>query len=221
MLTRIQHLRYRVYCEEMGYLPPENFSIPLEVDAYDAKSTSFYAVSHADELIGTARFINPIEGPIHAAQYCALYPEVVLPHWTVIGEISRLILPPAIRRSPQRSDFVVGSLQPHSSKVAGPLYAAPTSELLGAEHGASSFILLGLFRAVYHHSVQSQVTHWLAGMNPQLARLIRKMGFSFTRIGPTNEAEGIALYVAELSVLGIELSRRNPALFTWFNRHAA
>lgn len=214
MLTQLHRLRYEVYCHEMGYLLPENFKVPLEQDQYDSISTHFYAKSFDGHLIGTARLINPVIKDPHYAQYCAYSENELLPPSEEVAEVSRLVLPPEIRRGTRRQDFEIGTLSAENILLVE-VCPAPPDDLLGAYHGASSFVLLGLFRAMYHHSLRTGVKHWAAGMSPLLARLIKKMGFEFEKKGPLNEAENIALYFASLAKMEDVLAIKNKKLLNW------
>lgn len=58
-------LRYRIYCQELGWLPADQKSYALEHDEFDEKrSIIFLAITDSGEPIGTSRLILPGNSPL-------------------------------------------------------------------------------------------------------------------------------------------------------------
>lgn len=56
-LAALFHLRYGVYCGEMGSLDPQHYPLKEERDRYDAYAVHIIT-KHGDELIGTLRLVK-------------------------------------------------------------------------------------------------------------------------------------------------------------------
>lgn len=62
-LSQIFQIRYRVYCEENGYLKKSDYPQKKESDKYDAHSVQFVIRNKSDEIVAAARLIlNSSEG---------------------------------------------------------------------------------------------------------------------------------------------------------------
>lgn len=97
-LNEIYRLRYKVYCEEYGYLDKEKYKNGMETDEWDAHSEHFVIRDNRGHIAATARLILgsnlglPIEKHFDLDISLSNYPH------ENIGEISRLIVAREHRR---------------------------------------------------------------------------------------------------------------------------
>lgn len=213
ILDRVSLLRYQVYCAEKGYLFPESFTVPKEADPYAAHAVTVYAVDEEDTLVGTGRLIAPSQAP-EFQRHCALDPDARVPALSVIAEVSQIILPMAVRGVSAVPRFEVRAVS-HDGADLGVRVTPPPEVAIRGLQGATPVILLSLFKAMYQRNPQA-AGHWLGCMEPALHRLLRRLGFVFNKVGPLNEDEGIAPYLANLAELSNALQVNNAALHAWF-----
>lgn len=204
--TAIEELRYQVYCQECGFLPPENYPDKRERDEHDADSAHFAALNEADDLVGYVRLVFPDALEIFPFQmHCvSLLDGVILPPAAQTAEISRLMVHKHYRRRQgERPPAGISSLEPE----------APRAE---DQRSPSPQIMLTLYREMYTYSVNNDIRYWYAAMERSLARILTRMNFGFQQIGPFTDYYGpVAPYVADLRVLEYQLGRRDPALLAW------
>lgn len=216
MRQKIYALRYEVYCLECNFLPAENYPDGLEFDEYDSYSTLFAACNHSDEVIGTARLIQcPDDEPFPFEIHCnTLHEHIALPPKHECGELSRLIVHKNYRR--RRDDSLEGvSREFMLSTIPAPQVsdqpAMPERRINSPE------ILLGLYRQMYHYSLDAGVRYWYAAMERSLARILRGFNFTFKPIGSESNYYGpVTPYIADLRELEHNLRTRNPDLLAWF-----
>lgn len=208
----VQELRYKVYCEECGFLKPEACSNGRESDEHDINSAHFAALNRSVELAGYVRLVLPdaIETfPFH--NHCvSLFEGVALPPAPLSAEISRLM----VRKDYRRRH---GEQPPSgaSTDTAEPTY---DHEL----RNPSPQILLTLYREMYAYSLHNGIRYWYAAMERSLARILTRMNFGFQQIGPATDYYGpVAPYVADLRVFEDQLDQRNPALLAWMRSASA
>ena len=206
LLRAVEELRYQVYCEECGFLTPEDCPNGRESDEHDANSAHFAALNQQRELSGYVRLVLPdaIQTFPFQVPCVTLLDGVVLPPASRSAEISRLMV-----RKDYRSRH--GKLPPGgaSDEEAGP---ASAHEM----RNPSPQILLSLYREMYTYSLQNEIRYWYAAMERSLARMLIRMNFGFHQIGPATDYYGpVAPYLADLRVLEYRLSQKNPALLAW------
>ncbi len=190
-LAQAFHLRYQVYCEE-GRIPdfddPSQYPDQMETDSYDRRSVHYLYRHRASGMnAGTVRLIlaNPedpqIPFPIEEFAANNFYPERVdlqtLPRHR-IGEISRLLLAKNYRMRPGEVNTTHGLVDN---------FTPPTK---AEDRRRFPHAILGLFVAIVRMSTEQNLTHWYAGMEPSLARLLRRFGIYFQDIGPITEYHG-------------------------------
>lgn len=207
----VEELRYQVYCEECGFLRPEEYPGGRESDEHDINSAHFAALSQSDELAGYVRLVLPdaIQTFPFQTHCVALLDDVVLPPASLSAEISRLMVRKDYRRRHGE--------QPPSGVSNDKFEAAHVPEM----RNPSPQILLSLYREMYAYSLQNDIRYWYAAMERSLARILTRMNFGFLQIGPATDYYGpVAPYVADLRVLERQLAERNPALLAWMRSAA-
>lgn len=212
LFRSVEELRYQVYCEECGFLKPEEYPSGRESDEHDINSAHFAALNQRQELAGYVRLVLS-----HAIQtfpfqtYCVtLLDDMVLPPASLSAEISRLMVRKDYRRRHGE--------QPPSGASTDKPEPAYAYEM----RSPSPQILLSLYREMYAYSLQNEIRYWYAAMERSLARILTRMNFGFRQIGPATDYYGpVAPYVADLRVLERQLEQRNPALLAWMRRAIA
>lgn len=217
MRQKIYALRYEVYCLECNFLPAENYPDGLEFDEYDSYSTLFAACTNSDEVIGTARLIQCPDGQQFPFEmHCnSLHKNITLPPKEECGEVSRLIVHKHFRR--RRGDSIEGVSREflfttitHTRVDDQPVHQ-PERRINSPE------IMLGLYRQMYHYSLDAGIRYWYAAMERSLARILRGFNFTFKPIGSESNYYGpVTPYIADLRELEAQLKERNPALLAWF-----
>lgn len=185
-------LRYRVYCEETGFLPSDENPGGLERDSYDAHSTQCLLMHRPSETaVGTVRVVLPrtdlpgcdMPARLHAPALDTL-PESLLPRAST-GEISRFTIVPEFR---QRSGDTV---YPAVYETGGmdPRRVVP-------------HLTLGLMTAIHEVCVLKDLTHLCAVIDIALLRLLRGLGLRFIPVGDPVEFHGrrqpVYAYVRDL-----------------------
>lgn len=188
----LQKLRYQVYCLERRFLDPASFPDGLERDAYDPYSIHFGAWNESHEAVATMRLVlySHMGFPLERHASDALFPEARLLMGPHTAEISRLIVEARYRRS------------------------AP-----GRAPGASPYpaILFGLLREMYRASLLLQISHWLAGMETPLWRMLRLYGFAFAPIGRPIEYYGsVGPYAGDVREIERITAAKRPEVLRYF-----
>lgn len=203
LLDKAYQLRFEVYCRECKYLDESEYPHGRELDDVDAHSSHFVALNLQDELTGYVRLVHPDAAGVFPFQsHCVqLLPGFELAPPSQSAEISRLVVSPRYRR--RRGDMPEG--------------VTVQDEVQDRERRASSpQILLGMYRQMYHHSLQHGIRYWYAAMERYLASALKSMNFGFEQIGPYTDYYGpVAPFLGDLRQLEDGLSQSNPALLEW------
>jgi N-acyl amino acid synthase of PEP-CTERM/exosortase system len=208
----VEELRYQVYCEECGFLKPEDCPGGRESDEHDSNSVHFASLNHNQEVAGYVRLVLPdaIQTFPFQTHCVTLLDDVVLPPAPLSAEISRLMVRKDYRRRHGE--------QPPSGASTDQLEPAHAPEM----RNPSPQILLSLYREMYAYSLQNEIRYWYAAMERSLARILTRMNFGFQQIGPATDYYGpVAPYVADLRVLERQLDQRSPALLAWMRSAVA
>ena len=206
--NQVFQIRYRVYCEEFGYEPTDEFSDHLEVDEFDRQSVHCL-VSHRESgvAVGCVRVVMveeeqllPME--LHAGdsvdqEFFGSFKE----QRNNVCEISRLAVDGAFRRRRREQESPVGNVESIGAneweRRTFPLIAV--SLMIGA--GAMADVL--------------GRKHCFAIMEPVLPVMMRRAGIHFRRAGTNFEYRGMrAPYYGNMD----ELFAKAPAEFClYFN----
>ena len=211
LLRAVQELRYQVYCEECGFLAPEDYPDGRESDEHDVNSNHFVALNQQNALVGYVRLVLPDAIQTFPFQnHCVtLLDGVTLPPAARSAEISRLMVRKDYRRRHGE--------RPPSGAAIEEAESAHQHEM----RSRSPQILLCMYREMYAYSLQNDIRYWYAAMERPLARMLTRMEFGFEQIGPATDYYGpVAPYVADLRVLEKQLSKNNPDLLSWMGSRA-
>jgi N-acyl amino acid synthase of PEP-CTERM/exosortase system len=173
-------LRYEVYCTERGYEDSARFSDGLEKDEFDMYSVQSLVRSRSSGIAaGVVRLILPN----------SLRPDSLLPIEVNCGHsFNRAVLDDfEFKRTAiaEVSRFAVSSglIAKAGAQAGNPSIQEEFSQYL-------PHIALGLIAMLFVTSVQHQITHWYAAMEPSLSRLLSRSGVDFTPIGPVVDYHG-------------------------------
>lgn len=187
-LRTIAHrLRFDVYSREIRLPGFEEWRFPdrLEVDDHDPHSVQCllrhkptFAWAGVVRLILAPPTQTQKPFPVESCAAASLdnAKTANLPRQRT-GEISRLILTREFRRRRGEAETRYGN-----SKILG----STDSRRRHFPHP-----LLGLMVCAMRMSVEHGITHWLAGMEPRLNRMLDRFGLQLTAIGPEIEYHGI------------------------------
>lgn len=214
-------LRYRVYCEEFGYLPCADYPSGLESDQDDVSALHFHLfepkfagvagtingehnlTGHAS-LAGYVRLVRPdSNGLLPVQRRCHLSLDAhLMPRPELTAEVSRLIIAPEFRR--QRGG------------ESGRGKAVLVDRVRDGSQSSSTDLLLRLFRQMVIGSQVHGIRYWFAAMERPLARSLAQMGFPFKEAGPEGEYYGrITPFMADLHELQRHVASRQPRLAQW------
>jgi N-acyl amino acid synthase of PEP-CTERM/exosortase system len=205
LMQEIYELRFQVYCNECGYLPPANYPDGREVDEYDADAVHFCVFNLKNELVGYVRLVHPAASGVFPFQtHCPdLLEGVTLPEPSKSVEISRLMVRQDYRR--RRGDMLSGV----------------SANFDDAEQGTekrdhSPQILLSLYRQIYKYSRKNGIQYWYAAMESSLALVLTRMNFGFRQVGLLTDYYGpVAPYLAAVNDTEAGVGAANPALLAW------
>ena len=208
LFSAIEELRYQVYCEECGFLAPEDYPNKRETDEYDDNSAHFATLNQREQLVGYVRLVFPdaLKNFPFQTHCVSILDNVILPPPAQSAEISRLMVHQTYRRRHgERPPAGFPSVEPE-----------PEPERANNQRNPSPQIMLTMYREMYVYSVNNDIRYWYAAMERSLARILTRMNFGFQQIGPFTDYYGpVAPYVADLRVLEYQLGQRDPALLAW------
>jgi N-acyl amino acid synthase of PEP-CTERM/exosortase system len=184
LLERAYGLRYQVYCVEHAFLDPADNPGGLETDAFDTCSVHSLLVHRKSGMTcGTVRLILPdLTYPANSFPVYGLGPAAAamrgrLPRLTT-AELSRFAVTKNFRRRAGENLYADAG-EPRSSVIGHP-------ERRNIQH-----ITYGLLRAVLLMSLQHNITHLCAVMEPALLRLMARFGLHFQPAGGLVEYHGL------------------------------
>lgn len=186
--SRIYKLRHEVYCQEIGYHPPEISNQNIESDTHDSHSIHCLIEHRRSGLAaGCLRLVLP--APITKGKNKRLpiqdFGEKTLPHETLhpaklpyhsICEISRFAIARAFRHRAINNE----TLDLNDTKY----------QFTDKEKKAFPLIVVALFLATYSLVGLMNKRHVFAMMEPRLPRLLSMSGFKFTKVGTAIEMHG-------------------------------
>ncbi len=173
-------LRYRVYCEETGFLPSGDNPGGLERDIYDDHSSQCLLIHVAsNKPVGTVRLVLPnadesgchLPARMHSDALDSL-PEVLMPS-THTAEISRFAIIPEFRK--RSADSMHAGT--YSTDGLDPRRVIPN-------------MTLGLMAGIIDMALEADMSHLCAIIDPALLRILHRLGLDFTKAGPEVEFHG-------------------------------
>jgi len=186
-LHLVQHLRYRVYCQEFGYENPEAFSNEREVDEFDEQSVHCLVMHRATgQAAGCVRVVpasNIDNGSmLPMEKYCkdALHPTYIHKlnqDRSTSCEISRLAVDGDFRRrGPEEKKSRFGKI----AKI----------DFSPEEVRTLPLVAVSAFLAASAIADVTGYTNGFAMMEPFLPRLMSRSGISFERAGQDIDYHG-------------------------------
>ncbi|MGB8274978.1 MAG: PEP-CTERM/exosortase system-associated acyltransferase [Alphaproteobacteria bacterium] len=205
LLERAHRLRYQVYCVENPFEDPATNAGGLEKDEFDAHSVHSLLIHRTTGLVaGAVRIVLPLAGDLRksfALQGVCRDPSVFDPaRFPVerVGEVSRFSISKEFRKRREDARY--------------PAFYGPAGT--GSNHDERRIIphmTLGLIEALVRMSVRHGVTHWCAVMEPQLLRLLTRLGIHFQNIGPLVDYHGLRQpCIAPLEILLPRVQQERP-----------
>lgn len=195
---RVYRLRYQVYCQEIGYSPPNEEAAALELDAYD-ENALHCLLEHRNSGIaaGCFRLVLPTHDRSRSEIRLPLqeYGGRSLTHKTLhpnhlpldkICEISRFATAREFRNRPIKHETL------DKNDIA--------YEFSPAERRIFPLLTIALFLATHALVDLVDRRHIFAMMTSRLPRLLAMSGFRFMRIGDAIELHGMrnAFYIDNL-----------------------
>lgn len=189
LFKEIARQRFRVYCEERGFLPAAEFRDGLETDCHDANSLHFAARYRGQALVASVRLVRADEhGMFPFQRHCTISPQARLPRPEVSAEISRLIIDQSFRATvPAPCRLCVHATDRHEDSSPGAVAERPRQ----GQRDSTEIILMGLHDRLLDASRRAGIRHWFAAMEPALARIFRRFGFPVRAIGPAADYYGL------------------------------
>ncbi len=203
VISLASKLRYQVYCNECGYLNPQDYPSEMELDEYDEVSVHF-GIFVRGSLVGYARLI-PVEADAPVWKYIPQEDKAKISISSAV-EISRLVISKRFRR--RASDGLYYEVDSYSMEA----------ERLG--RGRTIPMIYGLYRLIYTFSKECGIDWWLALMEPTLFRLLKKTGVEFRRLGDVVEYMGkVYPYALFLPNAEEKVKRENPQFYEYFSKY--
>lgn len=183
------NIRYKVYCEELGYEDKALFPEQQEIDKWDKHSVHFllrYKVT--GQWVGAVRLVFRDDMTLPMEEVCVVEeincadglqnPNLV--------EVSRLCLLSAIRKrqGEQRSSAYPDVLS-HNSEVQN-----QTISPFYSSRKIKQNILFSLLHAAAQYSIDNQINDWYWLGTEALARILRKSGLVIDKMGDACEHRG-------------------------------
>jgi N-acyl-L-homoserine lactone synthetase len=185
-LIAVFGLRYRIYCEERGFLPASHYPDRLETDRHDAHAVHFAAFDNHGVIAAAARLVVTQEqGYLPYQEHCAVFDGVSAPVPASTAEVSRLVLNRGYRKPPGG-----GPLGSVVLEIYRAMYRYSVAHGIGHWYAAMERPL--------HRLLHRYGFHFSA------------IGPPADYFGP------VAPYSADVSVLLGGLERQHPTLHGWF-----
>jgi len=181
------NVRYKVYCEEMGFEDKELFPNQMECDEYDNNSVHFL-VRHkwTGHWIGAMRLILSDNGsPFPMEQWCELEEDLTPSRYAHSIELSRLCVLKETRR------FSAKNLISNATE-RDEINSDDKSNirLLNQHKNLGLTIMWGLLRAASKYCAEKKIDDLFLFVTSALAFSIRKQGFVLEQLGEPAEHKG-------------------------------
>jgi N-acyl amino acid synthase of PEP-CTERM/exosortase system len=198
-------LRYRVYCEEKGFLSASDYPDGLETDEFDETSTHMVVHGDGSEPKGYLRLVECADQrqlPMFA-HGMATDEEFPIPAPGGAVEMSRMMVSSEYRK-----------------KLRSPDDGFPASATLldPPARNASDLIQLKLLRLAYQRAVEINARWLVAAIEPTQGRKLGMLGCPNRPIGPVGDYYGsVRPHATDLRELERTLQSERPALWAFFN----
>ncbi len=196
-LDKTYRIRYRVYCDEFGFLPAENYPGGLESDEYDSFSHTCLITHRLSNMPAACVRLVPAvndSGSTYPLPYELLGPDVLDEEFhrqlevprDKIAEISRLAVDGAFRRRTGEAETRFGEID--------------ALDIDSMEKRTFGLISVAAFLASCAMGELCKFTAGFAMMEPFLPRLMVRSGIHFTKVGADIDYHGLrAPYYVQLN----------------------
>jgi len=177
------NIRFKVYCEEMGFENKEKFPTEQETDHWDNNATHFLVrLRHTQEWIGAVRLVKHIGKSLPLETHCA----VTEPTSKINSvELSRLCLVKEIRKPFFDNPYGISENRPEQAESTD-----NNVNLFFSHNNVKQSIIWGLFRAASLYSAENNIKKWYFLTTKALARIITRKGFQMISAGKPCEHRG-------------------------------
>lgn len=177
------NLRFRVYCDEMGYEDKERFPDRLEKDHWDENAVHFL-VRHRESgcWLGAMRLVKPSGYRFPLEDRCTPYQPLSVNQYRNSVEISRLCVLREARRL---------NLHRRPAKVLANGEVDRRVSFLQDYKSLSRSVMWGLYRAAVVYCQQTGIRDWYILVTPSLAHAVKREGFEMTQIAEPCGLNGV------------------------------
>lgn len=213
----IYKLRYDVYVSEFGFETKEDHPSGLEKDIYDPYSVELAAIEQLDaetqKVIGTIRLILHSKHGFPIENVAPLDFLDEKPPINKIAEISRLTISREYRRRHEDGLFGVESYLKVSEGGILPNGARPRNKKVRIQ----PYLILGLFKEMYHVSKKLGITHWYMITEKKLWYALKRFDLIFRQIGePVNYHGQRIPYLGIIADIEKHLRKKHSNLYRDF-----
>jgi len=168
-------IRYKVYCEEMGFENKDDFPLEQEFDEYDSHSAHFIVrQKQSGQWIATMRLIFKNDQLLPIEQHGILDKPIDKNDWGKTVEVSRLCVIKEIRRVLDGNPlYGLTDENKETDKV----------KQLNNHHGINRRIIWGMLSAGSEYCYVNNILNWYSMTPTPLAKILQKGGFNMSRIG--------------------------------------
>lgn len=179
------HIRYQVYCDEMGFEDKEKFSNELEFDQWDTHSVHFL-VRHKrlGHWVGALRLVLPDKQLFPFERHSKLEKKISREQYFQSVELSRLCVLKEVRR------FSARKFAPYGLAEEGTILDSSNVTVLQNYKNLGLTVMWGLLSAAALYCTQSNISSLYLLVTPALASAIRKEGFCLEQIGEPCQHRG-------------------------------
>lgn len=172
-------IRYKTYCEEMGFENKDNFPKEQEFDSHDQHSVHFI-VRHKQtgDWVGAMRLIFQNNQSLPIAQYCNIQDQLGKNDIKPAVELSRLCVIKEVRR--RFADINFSDEIEDSNEAIKNTYSEkplPNHKIINRS------IIWGLINAVIEYCYSNNIQTWYFITTTALAKVLRKGGCKMLNIG--------------------------------------
>jgi N-acyl amino acid synthase of PEP-CTERM/exosortase system len=186
-------LRYDVYVSEFGFEKKEAHPSGLEKDIYDPHSVELAAIEQTDAetqiVIGTIRLILHSEHGFPIENAAPINFTAEKPPIDKIAEISRLAIRKDYRRRHGDGLYGVKSYTKASEEETS---LNPDSSQ-NVKVRIQPYLILGLFKEMYHVSKKLGITHWYMITEKKLWYALKRFDLIFSQIGEPVDYHGLRI----------------------------
>lgn len=176
------HIRYQVYCEEMGFEKSNNQN-QYEKDAWDDHSVHFLVrLKDTGQWVGAMRLALPKQDKLPMLEHCSVNENIKASDFLNYAEVSRLCIVKEIRRR-KTDDGPPLAIKEKSQPESNIRYLREQRKL-------NRSIIWGLIRAAALYSKQQRIDNWYFLTTTSLAKVLSKEGLKLYSIGPACEHKG-------------------------------